>query len=92
MTLAVRMGRHNAVVLYRMLVLGAFVVLPFALVAGDGSMLPLIGLLALPMAAGPMRTITNRTDGPSLNGALAATGALLAVFSLLVSAGLLLAG
>jgi 1,4-dihydroxy-2-naphthoate octaprenyltransferase len=54
-------------------------------------MLPLIGLLALPMAIGPMRTITNRTDGPSLNGALAATGALLAVFSLLVSVGLLLA-
>ncbi len=45
MTLAVRMGRHNAVVLYRMLVLGAFVVLPIALVAGDGSLLPLIGLL-----------------------------------------------
>ena len=33
MTLAVRMGRHNAVVLYRLLVLGAFVVLPIALVA-----------------------------------------------------------
>ena len=90
MTLAVRMGRHNAVVLYRSLVLGAFVVLPIALVAGGGSLLPLIGLLALPMAIGPMRAITNRTDGPSLNGALAATGALLAVFSLLVSAGLLL--
>jgi 1,4-dihydroxy-2-naphthoate octaprenyltransferase len=91
MTLAVRMGRHNAVVLYRSLVLGAFVVLPIALVAGGGSLLPLIGLLALPMAIGPMRAITNRTDGPSLNGALAGTGALLAVFSLLVSAGLLLA-
>ena len=62
-----------------------------ALVAGEASMLPLIGLLALPMAIGPMRTLTNRSDGPALNGALAATGALLAVFSLLVSAGLLLA-
>ncbi|HXS33982.1 MAG TPA: 1,4-dihydroxy-2-naphthoate polyprenyltransferase, partial [Solirubrobacterales bacterium] len=90
MTLAVRMGRHNAVVLYRSLVLGAFVVLPIALIAGGGSLLPLIGLLALPMAIGPMRAMTNRTDGPSLNGALAGTGALLAVFSLLVSAGLLL--
>ena len=37
MTLAVRMGRHNAVVLYRLLVLGAFVVLPIALVGGDAS-------------------------------------------------------
>ena len=70
-TLAVRMGRANAVNLYRLLVLGAFVVLPIALVAGEASALPLIGLLALPLAIKPMRTMTNRTDGPSLNGALA---------------------
>ncbi len=90
-TLAVRMGRANAINLYRMLVLGAFVVLPLALLAGEASALPLIGLLALPMAFKPMRTVTNRTDGPSLNGALAGTGALLGAFSLLVSAGLLIA-
>ena len=71
MTLAVRMGRANAVNLYRMLVLGAYVVLPIALVAGEGSLLPLIGLLSLPLAVKPLRTMTNRTDGPSLNGALA---------------------
>ncbi len=91
MTLAVRMGRQNAIALYRSLVLGAFVVLPIALWTGEASALPLIGLLALPLAIGPMRTITNRTDGPSLNGALAATGALLGAYSLLVSAGLLIA-
>ena len=90
MTLAVRMGRSNAVMLYRLLVLGAFVVLPIALVAGEASALPLIGLLALPMAIKPMRAMSNRTDGPALNGALAATGAVLAVYSLLVSAGLLI--
>jgi 1,4-dihydroxy-2-naphthoate polyprenyltransferase len=90
-TLAVRMGRHDAVVLYRLFVLGAFATLPIALLAGGGSLLPLIGLLALPLAIGPMRTMSNRTDGPALNGALAATGVLLAAFSLLVSAGLLLA-
>jgi 1,4-dihydroxy-2-naphthoate octaprenyltransferase len=90
MTLAVRMGRHNAVVLYRGLVLGAFVVLPLALLAGGGSAWPLIGLLALPLTFEPMRAMTNRTDGPALNGALAKTGALLGVFSLLVSIGLLL--
>jgi 1,4-dihydroxy-2-naphthoate octaprenyltransferase len=91
MTLAVRMGRQNAVVLYRCLVLGAFVVLPIALIAGEASALPMIGWLALPLAIGPMRAMTNRTDGPALNAALAGTGALLAAFSLLVSAGLLLA-
>jgi 1,4-dihydroxy-2-naphthoate octaprenyltransferase len=90
-TLAVRMGRHNAVVLYRLLVVGAFVVLPIALVGSDTSALPLIGLLALPLAVPPLRTMSNRTDGPSLNAALGATGALLGAFSLLVTIGLLLA-
>jgi 1,4-dihydroxy-2-naphthoate octaprenyltransferase len=89
-TLAVRIGRSGAVNLYRMLVLGAFAVLPIALWAGEASALPLIGLLALPMAIKPMRVMTNRSDGPALNGALAATGALLGVFSLLVTAGLLI--
>jgi 1,4-dihydroxy-2-naphthoate polyprenyltransferase len=90
MTLAVRMGRENAVTLYRLLVIGAFVVLPIALVAGESSLLPLIGLLALPLAIKPMRVIGERTDGPALNGALAATGAVLGVYSLLVTAGLLI--
>jgi 1,4-dihydroxy-2-naphthoate polyprenyltransferase len=91
MTLAVRMGRANAVSLYRLLVLGAYVVLPIALVAGEGSLLPLIGLLSMPLALKPLRVMSSRSDGPSLNGALAATGALLGAFSLLVSLGLLLA-
>jgi 1,4-dihydroxy-2-naphthoate octaprenyltransferase len=91
MTLAVRMGRENAINLYRLMVLGAFAVLPLALLAGSASALPLIGLLALPLALRPMRTLATHTDGPALNGALAATGAVLGVFSLLVTAGLLLA-
>jgi 1,4-dihydroxy-2-naphthoate octaprenyltransferase len=90
MTSAVRMGRASAVLLYRLLVLGAFVVLPIALAAGEASALPMIGLLALPLAIKPMRVMGTRSDGPALNGALAATGALLGVFSLLVTAGLLI--
>jgi 1,4-dihydroxy-2-naphthoate octaprenyltransferase len=90
MTLAVRMGRENAINLYRLLVLGAFVVLPIALAAGEASALPLIGLLALPLALAPIRVVATRTDGPALNGALAATGVALGVFSLLVTAGLLI--
>ncbi|HVQ58941.1 MAG TPA: 1,4-dihydroxy-2-naphthoate polyprenyltransferase [Solirubrobacterales bacterium] len=90
MTLAVRMGRANAVQLYRLLIAGAFATLPIALVAGDSSLLPMIGLLALPLAAKPMRAMSERTDGPALNAALAATGAVLGVFSLLVTAGLLI--
>jgi 1,4-dihydroxy-2-naphthoate octaprenyltransferase len=89
-TLAVRIGRREAVNLYRLLVLGAFVVLPISLAAGEADALPLIGLLAAPLAIRPARTLAAHTDGPALNGVLAATGALLGVFSLLVAAGLLI--
>src|SRR4051795_40053 len=89
-TLAVRIGREPAVQLYGSLVAGAFVVLPVALWAGEASALPLIGLLAAPLALKPYRTLAERRDGPALNGVLAATGALLGVFSLLVTAGLLI--
>lgn len=91
MTLAVRMGRDNAVALYRLLVVGAFATLPIALLSGSAGMLPLIGLAALPLAVPPWRALTRRGDGPALNAALAQTGALLGAFSLLVSLGLILA-
>ncbi len=91
MTLAVRMGRRNAVGLYRGLVLGAYLVLPIALLADGASAWPLIAFVSLPLAVPPLRAMSNRTDGPALNAALAATGVLLAAFSLLVSIGLLLA-
>jgi 1,4-dihydroxy-2-naphthoate octaprenyltransferase len=89
-TSAVRMGRTNAVTMYRLLVIGGFAVLPIALLAGEASALPLIGLLAAPLAIKPMTTLATRNDGPALNGVLAATGALLGAFSLLVTAGLLI--
>jgi len=89
-TLAVKVGRQSAVSLYRLLVLGAFLVLPVTLVGAEASPLGLLGLVALPLAIPPLRTLSRRSDGPALNGALAATGALLGAFSLLVSAGLLL--
>jgi 1,4-dihydroxy-2-naphthoate octaprenyltransferase len=89
-TSAVRMGRQNAVSLYRLLVVGAFVVLPISIWAGEASALALIGLLAAPLAVKPMRVLATHTDGPALNAVLAATGALLGVFSVLVSAGLLI--
>jgi len=89
-TMAVRIGREAAVRLYGLLVAGAFVTLPIALWAGEASALPLIGLLAAPLALKPYRTLQERRDGPALNGVLAATGGLLGIFSLLVTAGLLI--
>jgi 1,4-dihydroxy-2-naphthoate octaprenyltransferase len=88
-TLAVRLGRERTRRLYAVLVGGAFALLPVALALEGGPWWPLAALAALPLA--PFGTVASRTDGPSLNGALAATGRLLAVFSLLVAAGLVVA-
>jgi 1,4-dihydroxy-2-naphthoate octaprenyltransferase len=90
MTSAVRMGREQAVRVYVLLMAGAFVLLPISLWAGDASWLPLVGLLAAPLAIKPARILASHTDGPALNGVLAATGGVLAVYSVLVSAGLLI--
>jgi 1,4-dihydroxy-2-naphthoate octaprenyltransferase len=89
-TSAVRMGRASAVNMYRLLVAGAFVILPFSIWAGECQWWPLLGLLAIPMAIKPVRVLETHTDGPALNKCLAATGALLGVYSLLVTIGLLL--
>lgn len=90
-TLAVRLGRARTRVLFAMLVAGAFVLLPVAIAVGDGPWLALLAFAAAPLALKPLDAVRNRTDGPSLNGALAGTGALLGVFSLWLSAALLFA-
>jgi 1,4-dihydroxy-2-naphthoate polyprenyltransferase len=89
-TLAVMLGRDRTRRLYVSLLALSFALLPLALLADDGPALVLLGLLATPLALPPVRAVTTRTDGPALNGALAATGALLAAFSVLVAAGLVL--
>ena len=91
-TLAVRMGRRHTRNLYAAFVLGAFLTVPVTWVFGPLSAWLLLPWLALPLAARVLRTVRNRTDGPSLNGALAATGALQLVFCLLLSAGILASG
>jgi len=89
-TLAVRMGRDRTRRLYVTLVLGAFFVLALTVVLNDGPWLALLGLLAIPMARDPIAAVTGRTDGPSLNKALAGTGAVLGITSLLTAIGLVL--
>jgi 1,4-dihydroxy-2-naphthoate octaprenyltransferase len=89
-TLAVRLGRPRARALF-----GAMLALSYAVVvaiplAGGLSWWVLLPLLTLPLALPLWRTVSQRTDGPSLNGALADTGRLLGVFSLLLAAGILL--
>ena len=91
LTLAVRLGRGRARVLYAALVVAAYLGLTSALLLADGPAWGLLALASLPLAPRPVRAVRRRTDGPSLNAALAATGALLAAFSALLTAGLLLA-
>jgi len=88
-TLAVRLGRRRAQVLFVAMVAGAFVTAPLPWILGSLSAWLLICWLAIPLAVPLVRVVRSRTDGPSLNGALAATGRLQLVFCVLLAAGLL---
>jgi len=87
-TLAVKLGRDRARGLFTAMIVVSFVV-PLALI---GALSPwvLLALGSLPLAPPLLRAVRTRADGPALNGALAGTGRLLAVFSVLLSVGVLL--
>jgi 1,4-dihydroxy-2-naphthoate polyprenyltransferase len=91
-TLAVRLGRSRTRGLYAAMVYVAFLGVPVPWLASADSIGPWVMLswLALPLAVPVVRIVRNRTDGPSLNGALARTGQLQLAFCVLLSAGLLL--
>ena len=89
-TLAVRLGRERTRELYTAMLAASFLLLPVALLLGDGPALGLLGLLSAPIAVKPLRAVRERSDGPALNDALAGTGALLAGFALLTSIGLVI--
>ena len=63
--------------------------LPWLLGSAAVSAWVLLSWLAAPLAVPVVRTVRTRTDGPSLNGALAGTGQLQLAFCVLLSAGLL---
>ncbi|HEX8074099.1 MAG TPA: 1,4-dihydroxy-2-naphthoate polyprenyltransferase [Thermoleophilaceae bacterium] len=89
-TLAVRLGRLRTRRLYASMLLLTFVAPIVTWAAGGLSYPILLAVLAAPLAVPLMRTVGTRTDGAALNDALAGTGRLLAVYSLLLSAGVLL--
>jgi len=70
----------------------AFLVAPLPWLLGSMSAWLLLCWLAIPLAVRVIGTVRTRVDGPSLNGALAATGALQLAFCLLLSAGILASG
>jgi 1,4-dihydroxy-2-naphthoate polyprenyltransferase len=90
-TLAVRLGRPRARTLFAAMVFGAFLCAPVPWLAGSDELSPwlLLPLLAVPLAIPIVRTVRTRTDGPSLNQALAGTGMLQLMFCVLLSAGIL---
>jgi 1,4-dihydroxy-2-naphthoate octaprenyltransferase len=90
-TLAVRLGRERARRVYVALVGGAFGALLLTLALNGGPWWAALGIISIALVGRPMRAVLTRTDGPALNAALAGTGALLGVFSLTVSTGLLIA-
>lgn len=90
-TLAVRIGAPAARRLYAALVVVALAS-PLALWAsGLAPASALLALAAAFAAPAPLRAVTRETDGPSLNGALAATARLHLVFGTLLAVGIALA-
>jgi 1,4-dihydroxy-2-naphthoate polyprenyltransferase len=87
-TLAVKLGRARAKRLFAGMLLLAFAA-PVVLAPAISPWL-LLSLAALPLAPPLARTVATRSDGAALNAALADSGRLLALFSLLLAVGLLL--
>jgi len=89
-TLAVKLGRARAKRLFTAMLVLSLIVPPVVWLAGGLSAWLLLPLLSAPLAVGLVRVVSTRADGPSLNGALAGTGRLLAAFSALLALGTLL--
>jgi 1,4-dihydroxy-2-naphthoate octaprenyltransferase len=88
-TLAVLLGDRRT----RLLFVALFVV-AFAVVAAVGIQRPwaLLGLLSIPVAVPPARTVLSGGRGPALIGALQGTGVLTLATGVLMAAGLALSG
>ncbi|MGI8413240.1 MAG: 1,4-dihydroxy-2-naphthoate polyprenyltransferase [Solirubrobacteraceae bacterium] len=89
-TLAVRLGRPRTRSLHAAMVYLAFVLAPITWLFGPLSAWVMLPWLTIPVAAGVVRSVRNRTDGPSLNQALGQSGILELAFCMLLAAGLLL--
>jgi len=89
-TLAVRLGRERTRVLFAAMLAVSYLAVVAVPLAGGLTWWVALPLLSLPLALPLWRTVRDRTDGPSLNRALADMGRLLGVFSLLLAVGILL--
>ena len=76
--------------MFAVIVYLAYLLTPVTWIFGPLRAWVLLPWLTLPLAARIVRTVRNRTAGPSLNQALARNGILQLAFCVLLSAGLLL--
>ncbi len=86
-TLAVRIGREPARAVFGGLFAVAFAATA-ATAVGFRRAGPLVALVALPLALGPLRLVSSRSDGPGLIKALVGTARLQLVFGVLLALGL----
>lgn len=91
-TLAVLIGYRWSRVEFLAALAIAYLVPAILWLGYDYSLLVLLGYLTLPLAGAISRVVLTRTDGSALNPALERTGQLLALYALLVAAGLALPG
>jgi len=89
-TLAVRLGRGRTRAMFATMVYLAYLLTPVTWLFGPLRAWLFLPWLTLPLATSIVRTVRNRTDGASLNEALARNGMLQLAFCMLLSAGLLL--
>jgi 1,4-dihydroxy-2-naphthoate octaprenyltransferase len=90
-TLAVRLGDKRTRILYVVLLVGAFVSVPF--VAGlGGHPLGAVALVAILFAQKPVTAVLSGARGPQLIPVLVATGRVQLVFGVLFAAGLAISG
>jgi 1,4-dihydroxy-2-naphthoate octaprenyltransferase len=91
-TLAVRLGRVRTRGLYGAMLAIAFLSAPLPWAFHSMTAWLFLSWLALPLAAGVLRAVRTRSDGPALNAALAQTGQLQLLFCLLFAAGIIASG
>jgi 1,4-dihydroxy-2-naphthoate octaprenyltransferase len=89
-TLAVRLGRNRTRVMFAATVSLAYPLALVTWIAGPLHAWVALPWLSIPLAVVLVRSVQTKTDGPSLNGALARSGMLQLCFCVLLSAGLLL--
>ena len=91
-TLAVRLGRARTRRLYTTMLVLAYVTAPLPWAFGSMEAWLFLPWATIPLAARINAVVRARTDGPSLNAALARTGATQLAFCVLYAAGILASG